>query len=410
MKKIFLIISIIIISVSKNFAQNIENEYFASNVKTASIRANNDDFAYPIANISEGLTLSFDILDNEYDEIGYEILHCNSNFEVDDLDFMQYAEGFENQEIKDYQNSFNTLQNYTHYTLRIPNEDISLKLSGNYIIRIFPLDDKENILLQKKYMLVKENQNPKIEATFSKALFAEQSYNSQQINVEINLDNYKVINPQKNIQVYIMQNKNINNIQKLENTFVGNNLLKFCDRQANIFDGLSEFRYFDAKDVNFANLGCEKIYFMQNKYTFVLSPLDYRDFRTYTFNEDLNGDYFIKNDRGFNNDLEADYVNIEFNLKYDLFSNQKLYVVGDFNSYNLDNQLVYDEIQKVFKTKITVKQGLYNYTFVAIDANNQKNYPLGNFYQTKNQYTVLLYYNNPQNFCSELVKVLTINN
>lgn len=410
MKKIFLIISIIIISISKNFAQKIENEYFATNVKTASIRANNDDFAYPIAEINESISLSFDILDNEYDEICYEILHCNSNFEIDDLDFMQFAEGFENQEIKDYQNSFNTLQNYTHYTLEIPNEDIKLKLSGNYIIRIFPQDDKENILLQKKFMIVKPNQNPKVEASISKSIFAEQSYFSQQINLEINLDNYKVINPQKNIKVYIMQNKDINNRHKLENTFVGNNLLKFCDRNVNNFDGISEFRYFDAKDVNFANLGCEKIYFDKDRYTFKLSTLNYLDFRTYTFSEDLNGDFYIKNDRGFNNDLEADYVNVEFNLKYDLFANEKIYVVGDFNSYNLDNQLFLNESEKVFKTKLTLKQGLYNYSFVSIDNNNQKNYPLGNFYQTRNQYTIFVYYYNPQNFCDELVKVLTINN
>ena len=45
--------------------------------------------------------------------------------------------GFNGEPIEDYEKSFNTTVLYTHYSLRIPNENISLKLSGNYKLTVY---------------------------------------------------------------------------------------------------------------------------------------------------------------------------------------------------------------------------------------------------------------------------------
>ena len=44
---------------------------------------------------------------------------------------------FENGDITDYEFSFNTIQQYLHYTLTFPTEDMKITRSGNYVIKIF---------------------------------------------------------------------------------------------------------------------------------------------------------------------------------------------------------------------------------------------------------------------------------
>jgi phenylacetate-CoA ligase len=50
-----------------------------------------------------------------------------------DIDFLN---GFNEMPIEEWENSVNTTMLYTNYTFTIPNEDVSLKLSGNYIVEI----------------------------------------------------------------------------------------------------------------------------------------------------------------------------------------------------------------------------------------------------------------------------------
>ena len=54
----------------------------------------------------------------------------------------------------------------------------------------------------------------------------------------------------------------------------------------------------------------------------------------------------------------------------------------------------YNTSTKKYETSILLKQGFYNYTFATKDKNNTLNtFELnGSFYQTENEYTVLVYY------------------
>ncbi len=54
----------------------------------------------------------------------------------------------------------------------------------------------------------------------------------------------------------------------------------------------------------------------------------------------------------------------------------------------------YDAISERYKTSIVFKQGFYNYNFVTLNNNNiiNLNEIDGSFYQTENEYTVIVYY------------------
>ena len=56
--------------------------------------------------------------------------------------------------------------------------------------------------------------------------------------------------------------------------------------------------------------------------------------------------------------------------------------------------MIYNQESGLFEARIMFKQGFFNYTYVAVDKNYRINpYKVeGSFYQTENEYTVIVYY------------------
>ena len=78
----------------------------------------------PIINLGGGeLQLSFDDLDGDAREFIYSIEHCDSDWTPSNLTEMEYLDGFNDEEIETFDFSFNTLTEFTNYTVRIPNDD-----------------------------------------------------------------------------------------------------------------------------------------------------------------------------------------------------------------------------------------------------------------------------------------------
>ena len=104
----------------------------------------------------------------------------------------------------------------------------------------------------------------------------------------------------------------------------------------------------------------------------------------------------MKNINTDNNNVEADYCMIHFSLEnYEDLGDRKIYVIGNFNNYRLDNksELVYDANSGLYKNTSLIKQGFVNYKFITL-TNNKVDHSLidGNFHQTENEYTVIVYY------------------
>ena len=354
-------------------------EYCATEVKTARILKTGEDFGWPICNLGESLQLTFDVLDDNNSQLTYRIFHCDAFFNIDDLDFSDYAEGFDNLPLDDYGSSFNTYQKYSHYSLVIPNDNIKLTISGNYIVKIY--DDNQNVILSKVFMVAENTKNFDVNATIKKPLSAELSFDSQQVEVSIDNSRARIANPDKNIMVFAMQNSNFFTRKRLEISYLSpNEILYSKNYGANIFYGGAEFLKFDAKDVNFTALGVDKIVLQNGLYNYHLSVNEPVSL-SYSFAVDLNGSYYIKNDKGFDSNLESDYVNVWFSLKYDRFLDGNLYVVGDFTNYLLvdDYKLNFNSKTMLYETQQLVKQGLYNYQYVVLLNDGSVVFPNGSW-------------------------------
>ena len=119
--------------------------------------------------------------------------------------------------------------------------------------------------------------------------------------------------------------------------------------------------------------------------------------RDYTYNPDINGNFLITALDTDNPKIGADYAQVHFTLELNKLSKgQTVHVYGNFNNYAVDNttKLTYFDDESTYEGKLLLKQGFYSYKYVIKnkDGSIDENAISGNFWQTENNYKVLVYY------------------
>ena len=112
---------------------------------------------------------------------------------------------------------------------------------------------------------------------------------------------------------------------------------------------------------------------------------------------------------------EAEYVWIHFSLQYpEVNAGQSIHVYGNFNNYVIDKStaLTYNGDSRRYELPYLLKQGFYNYRYVLVNADGsieEKDNIDGNFWQTENDYQILVYYRKPGGRFDELLGYGTTN-
>jgi hypothetical protein len=362
-------------------------------IKTILFRGNTPESQLPVLRLGEQLVLEFDVLNGNEDDYYYKIQHYNYDWTPSKLVKTEYLDGFDNQRIRDYENSFNTYQIYSHYKLTIPNAQTKrLKISGNYMLQIF--NNNDELIFSRKFMIYEDDATVGVNLKRSRNLeFIEAK---QRVEIVIT-SNTQLNNPKDNVNVLIVQNNNLNTaISKLKPQYtLGNQLIYRYDNETSFWGG-NEYLYFENKDVRAANTGIQYVDLKELYHNYLFTNFS-RAKRPYTYNPDINGNYLITNIDASNPNIEADYVWMHFSLKPDpWFQDKEVYVYGNYNNYALEesNKMIYDEQDKVYRSTMLLKQGFYNYKYVAVnrDGSLEEGTISGNFYQTENNYKVLVYY------------------
>jgi len=371
-------------------------------VKSLTIRLKSDWQQPPVTELNGDarLEIKFDFLDLNIHYFYYKIIHCNADWRPSDLSEPEFLDGFNNQPIEERKVSFNTHTNYTNYRFELPNDNIRFRISGNYEVQIYDNNDPEKIVARARFSVFEKQVNlfPSLKT------ITDIDYNKahQQMDLQIDTRNYPIRNPGMEMKVIVNQNSRTDNQVALSQpTFTRGNLLIFEHQKSLIFEAGNEFRRFEMVTYRYNGLHVERIAFIQPVYHAFLSKDAIRAFRSYSFDRDQNGRFYIRNSEGRDNDNEADYFDVHFSLDAPSpVGNGKVYLIGEFNGYRpqSDFELSYDPAQRCYAKNIRLKQGAYNYQYLYLpdESNRGTTAPTdGNFYETENEYTVKVYHRAP---------------
>lgn len=365
------------------------------NIKTISFVQNNQNVV-PIFQLGDAFQLQFDDLFGNDASYFYEIIHCDYNWNPSDLQKRDYLQGFDNQRIQESSSSFNCLQIYTHYRLNLPNSNTQLKISGNYILKI--LNEDKEVVFSRKFIVYEDLVTVPIQVKRARNVTNLDSKHNLEFTIKSNVINFQ--NPLKNIKTVLLQNGKfqtaISNIPPQYT--MGNDLVYKYDTPTQFWAG-NEFLYFDNKEIRVASNNISRIDSQKDIYSTYLFTNEARANLNYYNWPDVNGNFVVRRLFAENSEIEADYSWIYFSLSAPLFRSYdgSIYVTGMFNNYALtpENKMEYNTEKGIYEKAILIKQGFTNFEYSAVKPNGTidlENAIDGNFYQTENEYTVLVYY------------------
>jgi hypothetical protein len=386
---------ILLLFVITSTAAQVETEVTPPyNIKTISFVQKNQNVV-PIFVLGDDFEVQFDDLFGNEADYYYDITHCDYNWKPSEIPKTDYLQGFDNQRIQDYTNSFNTLQIYSHYKLSIPNQFTQLRISGNYILKV--LNEDKEVVFSRKFIVYEDLVSVPIQIKRARTVSNLDFKHNLEFSIKTNTITFQ--NPLKNVKTVLLQNGQFHSaITGIPAQYtIGNDLVYKYDTQTQFWAG-NEFLFFDTKDIRAASNNVARVNSNSAIYSSYLHTNNARGNFPYSFSQDVNGNFAVRHLNASNNEIEADYTWVYFSLSAPAFRlNKNIYITGMFNNYALtpEYQMDYNTEKGIYEKAILIKQGFTNFQYSVADNKgiiDSENAIDGNFYQTENEYTVLVYY------------------
>jgi hypothetical protein len=277
-----------------------------------------------------------------------------------------------------------------HYWTTLP----AVKLPGNYVVVVYRGSDKEDVVLSRRFMVYDTQVSfAKDGRLIGAGAIADLN---QQINFTINHSNLNVLNPMTDIQVNIRQNQRWDNISTdIKPSFVRDIEKELEYRvfdDAKMFKGGNEFRFFDLRSLNYPGRNVQSVDKKTKPYEVYVGMDKSRRTEAYAQYQELNGNYVIDN-YDYKDISYTNYAFVNFALSTPRID-AEVYVAGGFNYWNLNklNKMTYDTVQHIYKARILLKQGWYDYQYYVLGRDYPPYYFEGSHYQTENEYEIFVYY------------------
>ena len=367
-------------------------QIFGGNVRTLTLTVDDDPTLPPYLAFGgrQYIDIEWDEMSHDYKRYRYHIDHCDWDWNVtDDIFESDFLEGLNDQLIEDFEKSFNTTQIYTHYRLRVPSKEIRLRLSGNYRVLIYEEDEKDEPVLEARFCIYEREAG--IIAQISSNTDIDFNDRHQQMTLSIGYGALSIFDPERDLKVIVMQNRRWDSrVEGLVPNIRRANGIEFTHNRNLIFPAGNEYHRFEILDVHRTATGVDRIEWFEPYYHATLFPavIDH----AYSYSEDQNGVYVVRSSDNYDDWTTAEYVVVHFFLETPRLQGGDVYVSGWWSgqTFNPDCKMEYDDAHQYYHAAILLKQGYYSYEFVQKDGLMQRT--MGSFFETENEYEVLVYY------------------
>ncbi len=373
------------------------HEIMSDHIATLQVVADNDWLTMPVIRLNSGqrIHIEFDDLTHQYNRYAYKVIHCEADWtESEELFESDYIEGFaDGNTIDEMEESLNTNQLYTHYSLTLPNEHCRLKMSGNYKVEVYDDNDDSEPMLTACFMVVEPVMTVRMEVTPNTDIDVNKSH--QQVSMEVGYNGLQVLQPERQIHTVVLQNGRWDNARlnaKPQYTMADG--LRWDHNRDLIFDAGNEYRKFEVLDTDHPTLGIDRIRWDGKQFHAFVFADEPRP--NYLYDEDANGAFYIRNSDNIENNRISDYVQVHFQLMCPQPVSGDVYVNGVWTNDRFLEQyrMEYDYGSSSYQLTLPLKMGYYSYQYVMLDADGfaQVMPTEGSFFQTENEYYALVYY------------------
>lgn len=394
-----------------------DNAVYSKNIQTVLLYKAGFELSPPIIqfNTDEKLMLAFDDLGGDYKQYRYTVVHCKAEWETSDLRQMEYLDGFFEDYIKDYTYSFNTTTSFINYRLIFPTEDMKLRRSGNYILKVFlDSDEDQNIIFTRRFMVYEPMVT--VEGKVANTVDLNLRYTHQEVDFKILTGGYSMTDTYRNLHVVVMQNGRWDNaLLNIQPRNINGNVYDFTLIDNLVFPAGNEFRYFDMKTLKYNTDRMDALEYQNDGYHVYLMADVPRNKGNYYSEEDINGRRLIAANDTEDPYSEGDYAWVHFLLPcWPPLATGNLYISGALSDwrFNPTNLCRYNFELKAYEAKLFLKQGYYNYDYVFVENNtNTGDVSLieGSYWETENEYEVLVYYQQQGDTYDRLIGVGFLN-
>lgn len=379
------------------YATDTRTAIFDSNFRSLRACTESNYYAPPVVELGgdDRVRIEFDEISPEMRYMRYSLLHCDANWQPSQLVESDYVDGFNEADIEEYDFSSGTFANYVHYGISLPNEDMPILLSGNYLLRVYPEEDSENTLLQVRFSIVEKAVDIFAEVTSRTDIDYNKSH--QQVTVTVDTKDYRVENMYADLKVVVTQNARSDNEAIVTNPLrVSSNKAFFEHDRKLIFPAGNEFRRFEMTTTNYIGMGIDRYAYHDPFYHAELKIDEPRCYGSYTYDQTQYGRFTIRESNAFDSNTGADYMIVHFALDIPRQSGGDIFVDGEFTQHNFTNanRMHFNEATNRYELDMPLKQGAYNYQYLWLPHGSKAalTAPIeGDFYQTVNEYQIKVY-------------------
>lgn len=402
----------VLLGYGRTSAQDFEykNYVYVTDIKSVKLFPVGQPLEFPALKMSGGnrLKMEFDLLSKDYQNFTYRIFHCDQDWTRSDLTDIEYLNGFQGEELRRHEPSRNTFVPYFHYELHIPNKDVVLTKSGNYLLAIYDADDDELPVVTRRFIVYEDEINWGV--VKRKSVGIDRFFSHQSMDISAFMDDFKVGLPMRDLSATVMQNGrwDLATSGVVPLFQVGDKLI--LDNQGKVaFKGGNEFRSLDIRTLDYARDGVQEVVWNE-KNTEVIKQIEYpREGGSFLTRYDANGNFILQNKDGGSVATNGDYAAVKFRFKYQ--PGNEVYVSGAFSDYVVEDdfKMTYNEAEELYETTLIMKQGFYDYMYVIKDPRDGTVKSLeGNYFDANNEYNFIMYYRTPQDRYDRIIGYTTV--
>ncbi|MGE5108788.1 MAG: hypothetical protein ACM3H8_14690, partial [Sphingobacteriales bacterium] len=280
--------------------------------------------------------------------------------------------------------------------------------------KVFLNGDESKIAFTKRILVV--NNRVGINAEIQQPLNSQLMHTHHKIQFSLETSQLKITNPRQEIKVVLLQNYRWDNaIQNIQPTFTRGNVLEYNGENDCVFAANREWRWLNLTSFRLQSERVDSAHYTNKSTEIFVKPDGDRKKLTYYYYRDFDGMYMLGGGLdNLNPYWQGDYARVRFTYVPPLnqpFRDKELYLYGELTNYELNDssKMQFNGEKGVYEGTGFLKNGYYDYSYALKDKTGKFELIDNNFWETENQYTILVYYHPFGGRSDELVGISKLN-